>query len=315
VRWTVAGFLLAGTVTIRPLTGVAMTASLLLWQIARAPQHWRTFARTTPAFVLGAALPIAALLYFNNVTNGSPFVFGYDVAHGGRHALGFGQRGFLTPNETGQWVEEVAHFGPRRAAVNAARVAADLGAILGLVIAFAAPLMALAWRSRYRIRWLTVAAFVPLPVAYFFYFYPHSRFYLELFPFFFVGVAGIHVHVRQHNPASARAIAVALIAGQLVLTALDLRARVDERRQSRRYAALAAVERAMPGPDGLLVFVDGEDLLNWLAWCNIGEFPGRVIVARDLGDENRRLMRRFPGHRPVRLQQEAPIVRLDPVQP
>jgi hypothetical protein len=61
--------------------------------------------------------------------------------------------------------------------------------------------------------------------------------------------------------------------------------------------------------------VEGDGaLLNWVSWFNIDDFPGAVIVARDLGQENERLMRAFPGHHPIRVALSGRAIRLQQVQ-
>ena len=85
LRWPLLfGFAAGVATTIRPVDGVAMTApALVLWLLSRP--------RLSSALLmcLGALLPGALLLAFNNATTGSPFLFGYEALWGKTHSLGF----------------------------------------------------------------------------------------------------------------------------------------------------------------------------------------------------------------------------------
>ena len=74
---------------------------------------------------------------------------------------------------------------------------------------------------------------------------------------------------------------------------------------------ITAVREAQQTGSKLLVFVEGHySLLNWASWFNIDDFPGDVIAARDLGEENWRLRRRFPQHTPMRMTLSGTTARL-----
>jgi hypothetical protein len=83
-----AGLCLGVAATIRPLDAVAFalpTAGWLLWRAGRDRGRWPELA----ASGAGIALPLAALLWYNGATTGSPLLFGYVALWGPSHGLGF----------------------------------------------------------------------------------------------------------------------------------------------------------------------------------------------------------------------------------
>lgn len=316
LSWSAAGLLLGCAVAIRPLTGAAVAGTIVLWQWSRRNYRWKETAKLAAFLLMGAVLPVLALLYYNNVTNGSPLVFGYTALHGPLHDLGFGTRGYVVPDSLGRLIAEDRDFTPGRALSNQLVVTSDLIRFALPAFVFV-PLIWIGYRRGYPFRWVTVCAFLLLPVVHFAYFYPHTRFYLELFPFLFVGVGGILAHVRRRDRWLANGLLLSMLAVELMFTTMDIRRRIVERPDSLRHAALAAV-RENPEPGGrLLIFVEddgGGVLLNWASWFNIDVVPGDVIVARDLGDDNLSLMRRFPEHRPMHMTQSGLSVRLTPIE-
>ncbi len=299
--WWAAGVLLGLAVTVRPLTGAALAISVCLWQFGRRTIPWRVLVTRSVWLLFGFVPPILALMHYNAVTNGTPWLFGYTAAHGALHDLGFGLRGFIVPDASGHLVSEPTNFTPRRAVAHGLIVLSGLADIL-LPVALLLPALLIAgYRFGYAIRWRTLGAFLVLPALQFAYFYPHRRFYLELFPFLFTGVAGAIDHLRRHDRSLALAILVPMLAAQVLVAALDVQQRTDERQRAVRHAVIAAVRDAHEAEGKVLVFVRGEGLLHWLSWFNIDAFPGDVIVARDLGVENSRLRERFPDHVPLRV--------------
>ena len=133
------------------------------------------------------------------MTNGSPFAFGYAAAHGSLHDLGFGQRGFVAPDLLGRPMNELVDFTVGRAFSNLFIVMSNLAPIVLPAFLFI-PILVIGRQHGFAVRWATVCAFLVLPAVHFFYFYFHTRFYLELFPFLFVGLAGILAHVRRRIP-------------------------------------------------------------------------------------------------------------------
>ena len=69
---------------------------------------------TTLLLALGMVIPCAALLLYDDYTNGSPFRLGYAAAQGHLNDLGFGMRGLMLYDAHGQRVLERAAVHPRR---------------------------------------------------------------------------------------------------------------------------------------------------------------------------------------------------------
>ncbi|MHB1297387.1 MAG: hypothetical protein ACYC0B_02560 [Gemmatimonadaceae bacterium] len=84
------GSALGAAATIRPVDAVAFALPAAVWLL------WRTRSGGRPVLTLllsglGVALPIAALMWVNARTTGSPLLFGYEVLWGSDHSLGFHQ--------------------------------------------------------------------------------------------------------------------------------------------------------------------------------------------------------------------------------
>lgn len=88
-RWWALLFGLAAGVaaTIRPVDALAMTAPAFgLWITSlRSKRN----VQSVMFVAIGLAVPMAALLAYNNATTGSPLLFGYELMWGKSHSLGF----------------------------------------------------------------------------------------------------------------------------------------------------------------------------------------------------------------------------------
>lgn len=84
----VTGLGLGIAATIRPLDGAAFALPAGLWLLWRARRGGRAIATLILSGV-GVAVPIAALLWVNRETTGSPFLFGYIQLWGPAHGMGF----------------------------------------------------------------------------------------------------------------------------------------------------------------------------------------------------------------------------------
>jgi hypothetical protein len=164
------------------------------------------------------------------------------------------------------------------------------------------PVIAIAYAYRLRMSAATIAAFCTLPLAYLLYFDNGERFYFELFPFFALGVALIVARVWESDATAATA-----------------RERVRHPTDGAIVMRQLLAAQRTRGP--MLVFVRNppfaEPLFIALSPLNFGRFPGRIVVARDLGRENVNLICRMPG-RAVMIAESATRVhgpRLLPVQP
>jgi len=74
--------------TIRPLDAFAFAAPAAIWYLVRALREPRRWGEALAALA-GVALPMSAMFWANDVMNGSPFRFGYQVLWGKAHDLGF----------------------------------------------------------------------------------------------------------------------------------------------------------------------------------------------------------------------------------
>ncbi|HEX7980998.1 MAG TPA: hypothetical protein VF461_20490, partial [Gemmatimonadaceae bacterium] len=294
-----AGTLIGITVTIRPVTGIALGLSLWLWLLSR--RGWSAMRDTTLLLGIGALIPGAALLLFNSITNGSPFRLGYSAAQGPLNDLGFGTRGLMLYDAQGRLVARTEPFTIVDALHYEAR-SVLWPLIRDLTPAFSAlPLIATAYAYRLRLRGAAVAAFAVLPLAYFFYFDNGERMYLELLPFAAVGVALIVARVWQFDVTAGRALAVFLVGASVASSVTSLAALARDRVRRPTDGAIVMREllttRRTSGP--MLVFVRNppfaEPLFIALSPLNFAPFPGRIVVARDLGRDNASLICRLPG--------------------
>jgi hypothetical protein len=305
VSWVAAGLLMGWVFAARPLTGLALGGTLVGFVLVRERLPYRMAWPLARAMALGAALPLAYLLWYNRVTTGATLRFGYDLANHGLHAMGFGVRGFVSYTDHGLPAREVIDFGLGQALAHLATTVREALADFwpaSLVL----PLLFLGSHSGRRVRWRVVAPFAVLPAAYFFYFFHAERFVFELLPFAMVAtgwlIAGIWERQRQ-----LAMVAVALLIGARALgvgrALLERRGRVERRRGL--YGAIASARREH---HKVLLFVKDasrgawgrEIVLEGLYAYNLrGEFHGDVVVSRDLGPEDQVLMAKYPEHYPV----------------
>ena len=310
--WALAGLTLGFAVAVRPLTGLALAATLWFWVLLRERPTLRAATATTLAACAGAVAPVVFVLYYNLETTGSALRFGYDVAEHGLHALGFGMRGFVEYAAMGVPVEHAYQFGPLVAVKNLREtVRAGLTDFFSATILIV-PIAYAAWRAGVRWRWRPLGAFVVLPLAYGFYFYHSSgsdRFYVEILPFALVGSAYLlHGLARRHRTAGA-VLAGLLATTMIVDAASDIRSR--RRDYTRLTASQTVVERLRVDHQKLLVFVRstlpqppgdtislrwwGEPAMAPLFGYDVFDFPSDVVVVRDLGDRDTLAAQRFPG--------------------
>ena len=172
--WALAGLVLGFAIAVRPLTGVALAAALWLWVLLRERPAPRAAVAATLAACAGGVIPIAFLMHYNLQTTGAVLRFGYDLAEHGMHALGFGRRGFVEYTTTGVPVERAFTFSPLlalRYAGDNLRVGLSDFFTTGILIV---PIAYVALRSGVQWRWRRIAAFLVLPLAYFFYFFHNA---------------------------------------------------------------------------------------------------------------------------------------------
>jgi hypothetical protein len=299
--------LLGFGVTIRPLTGGALALSLGLWMLLRRRLDGRGVATLGALVAAGSALPLAWLLYFNASTTGHALTFGYTAVHGSLHDMGFGRRGMLLLDEHARPRPVARAFTPRSALRElAGRAEGVASQLMPAFLVF--PVLLAGVIYRYRYRWATIAAFLVLPAVYFFYWFSDWRFYLELYPFAFVGLAAVLFHVRQRDRVLSDGLATFAVVAGLLTTGIYL---TNRTRQADRLHAYFDAARSAQREHGKVLLFARSSLMNevpftWLYALNAGPFPGAIVVARDLGQENAELVARFPGYTPLRVKPFVP---------
>ncbi|MGH7668433.1 MAG: hypothetical protein ACRENQ_02985, partial [Gemmatimonadaceae bacterium] len=113
--WAAAGFFAVWSGVTRPLTGLALGAALVLFVVFLERPSPRRLMHAGVTMLAAAAIPVAYLLWYNRLTTGSPFHFGYGRAEHGFQALGFGTRGLVRYGASGLPSIDVSTFGMHQA--------------------------------------------------------------------------------------------------------------------------------------------------------------------------------------------------------
>lgn len=316
ISWWLAGLLLGSAVAVRPLTGVSLGLSLGLWMLVRRRLPARSIISLAGLVAFGVLLPVLALLHYNTVTNGKPLVFGYTAANGTLSDIGFGPRGFMTYDRDMQPLALVRTFNFRTAVQNLAFVSMELNTVV-VPAFFLAPLIFIGKLYGYRFPWRVAAVFLVLPAVHFFYVFKGIRFYIELFPFLFLGVADLLLHVWQRNRNLAWHCLSFVMLGNVLVSAVDMYSTYQSRKR-KIFPYFEEVIEARRTHERVMVFVAepprDENILELLTMFNAGAFPSDVIVARDRGAANAVLTRQFPGYFPIRITRGEAADTEQPVQ-
>ncbi len=303
--WVAAGLLAGWAGATRPLTGVALWGAMVLFAVLLERPSTQRLVLAGIAMLAGAALPMAHLLWYNLMTTGSPFRFGYTLAEHGFQALGFGTRGFVRYGANGLPWMDVSGFGVHQAVVHSARGFRQMLAVFwpaSLVL----PLVFLVRHVGVRIRWRLVAPFALLPGAYFFYFYAGVRFLFELLPIAMVGTAWLLVRIADRRPGAAVAAAALMLVTSVAAIEPWLAPRAN---LAHTYGpAFQAIDRVRRQHTNVLVFVrelspdPTKPFFTAMYAHNLqGAFHGPVVVARDLGAADTTLIAHYPGYAPFLL--------------
>jgi hypothetical protein len=304
-HWAAAGALLSLAVASRPLTGAALGSGLVLWVWMRNPMPLSDRMRTAVCLLAGALPGLAFLLYYNASTTGSPLVFGYNAVYGSLQNPGFGLRGWRVYDETLARVPVVEEFTPLRAvmqfAITLANAALTWLPVFALgPILLAARHLGIRWQAR---SWWPILL---LPGAYFLYFFRDLRFWSEALPYFAMGVAWLLIGIRDRAPALGAQLIAIMLAGQITLLVPGRGVAPYGNRPWRAYMPATAarinfqaIERLKAEHGKLLIFAREPGpgfapLRDRLMVYNGEGEAGDVLVARDLGDRNAELMRRYP---------------------
>jgi hypothetical protein len=306
-----AGLALGCAVAIRPLTAAAVGAPFAIYALVRlfrpSPADGGSGVRLPFALHClvaagGLTVPVVLLLLFNQLTNGSPLLFGYEALHGKEHLPGFGRSGFWnephTPLRGLTWT--LKNFN----ALNQYLFGLPFPSLL-------LPLLGLAW-IRTRI-WdlLLLASATLLAVAYSFYWYQDwalgPRFYYAAAaPWILLtarSITGFGEDSVKRSTAPASASRRRLLTVGLVLSfvyALGVNAPMLAGYYGRNFSdgnrkLFQDIRRDMP--DDAVVFVPSP-VFPSLFPQNDPLLRKGPIYARDLGPTaNRELMRRFPERR------------------
>ncbi len=300
-RWwsLAAGTSLSVAVMIRPLTGITVGLSVVLWCLVVRPVLRTRLPTLLGGLALGGMPGAAMFLAYDLATTGHALRVGYAAVEGSLHHLGFGLRGTVTYFGDGLPKPLAATFGWHTAFSNLALRIWDCAAGLfpgaGVLLVLASVRQTLRGRRRFAL----VLAFLVLPAIHFFFFYSMARFYTELVPFFALGLAAL---IADCRPRWRAALASYLVVGGLVDAGGRFARLAPTGRQQRDQLAMVARAAEQHGP--LTVFVQDsgkiEPLLLSLAWIGGGADAGRVLVARDLGAQDSVLIRAWPGRTPMR---------------
>lgn len=312
-RWLAAGVAIAVTVTARPLTGIALGASLGLWMVIRQRLSLRELAACA-ALVIAGALPIAAwFLHYNWVTTGDPLQLSYQAMFGKGYNLGFGDdKGFSGFNANLERVPVPVSFFPLDAVRSLLERLAGFNFSV-LPWALAAPVIVLSAASGHKPRVATLAAFLLLPIFYFFYWYSDLRFNSELVPLFMVWCAAGLVAIAGTRRRLAASLAAAIATSSLLLNVPVRGGRVplDEpwllsayANSAQRVAMMQRLDDLADERGPLLVIVRErapliDALIDRPYIFNGPGLDSRILVVRDLGERNAAVQTRFAGRTAV----------------
>ena len=320
-RWFLAGALLGYVVTVRPLTGISIGASIGAWMMLRAWQVDRRSPWLLAVLVAaGGILPAALLITYNSLVLGSPLALGYQVMHPGMYDLGFGPRGFRVLDANLVWTPLTFDHTPYDALRMLTRRLVGMNTTF-LPVGMLAPIAALAVAAGYRIPWSRVALFGVLPVTHFFYWYGGLRLYTELLPFLFLGTATMLLALHARWPRIAVAMTVMVLASQAVVALPWPPASggghrpwsVSDyvRRAQGRRATLLIADSLARTQGRLLLFsrerTHFDNQMDRLYQHNGNRFDGHILVARDRGALNIELMRRFPDRIPYLVEDQGEV--------
>lgn len=171
----ISGLSLGYAMNIRPLTALVMGSPFLLDSIVHVYKKQKYYLKKMLWFMIGLCLMLITLLIYNYLTNGNPFLFGYQIKH---HTLGFLGNAQIGPPHTlkGGFINTSNNL----TALNKYLFEWPLPSLLFVFILF------LPWIKKNRWDWLFLLSSVLLVVSHFFYYYQDlcfgPRFYFSLAP-------------------------------------------------------------------------------------------------------------------------------------
>jgi len=295
----VAGAALGMMLNIRPLTAFALAIPFCIYGAFLLVKKFREYWSPLLAIVL-TVLVFAGLFFgFNALTNGDPFLFGYEVLYGSKHNPGFGN---------GPWGEPHTPLKGLHQTLN------DLNGVNKFLFEWPVPSLIfvfLLFASMTKNKWdyLLSAAFLSLTAAYFFYWFQEWRFGprflyessaalilltargIQRLPVLIREIGGLEVSVRKVRAATLAFIAVCVVVA-LIGNVLPLMQQYGDNFGNVNADVLKAVEQR--GMRRAIVFVRSS--YGSVFTANSPLLNGEIIYARDLGEKNYLLMKEFPGY-------------------
>jgi 4-amino-4-deoxy-L-arabinose transferase-like glycosyltransferase len=252
----VIGLCIGAIATIRPLDAVVAAAVVGLFQLNRLRSSPARFADLLIQSLAGA-LPVAVLIFANAQTTGAPFRFGYEVAWGPAHRVGFHLDPYGVPHTLSRGLDYALSYISQ---LNIYLMFWPVPALLFLIAALAA--------NRRPSRWdvLLVASIGAQTLAYAAYWYRGEllgpRFLYPIAPAAIILIAraphafGNRFGARWRNVAGVAIVSCVIVAWLAPTSTFGVRgatARVRARRQSLKIDLAEAVRTA--GAHHALVFV------------------------------------------------------------
>jgi len=261
---------------------------------------------------VGGIVPASLFIAHNLSVFGEPLALGYDVIHRGLHSPGFGTKGYMALDANVDRVPVTFPFTPMMAVENLVARFAGVNTSF-LPIGMLLPVAAAAIAAGFRISWPLLALFSLLPAVQFFFWSPQLRMYFELLPFLLLAVAAMLVTIQSRWPRLATALMAMLIITQAVLVIpADPKKPAGHRPwvasdygpiAPARPLAFRSVDSLARAHEKVLLFsreaTRYDNLIDRLYIFNEPDFNGRIVVARDRGALNQDLMRRYPEHVPI----------------
>ncbi|MBM3313198.1 hypothetical protein FJY70_01235 [candidate division WOR-3 bacterium] len=161
-----AGLFIGLVADIRPYTAAALALPFAVYSLVRAVARPRLYLGRLLALALAGAAAAGLVLIYNALTNGHPLLFGYVVKYGAGHEIGFGHSAWGQSHTPWRGLVNVGH---------------DLNMLNRFLFEWPVPSLAVVLLvfltgKASKPDWLLLAAFVGLPVAYFFYWFHQACF-------------------------------------------------------------------------------------------------------------------------------------------
>lgn len=294
----VAGIAFGILCNIRPFTAASLSLPFIIYGVFLLSQNPKTFTKPFALMCLFSILFVLLLLVFNWLTNGNPFVFGYEALRGSEALPGFGRSG----------------WGPKHTPLRGVSLSLDsLNALNVYLFEWPIPSLFFVYillNSGSKKNWdfLLLFSFLSLAAAHFFYWYQDlcfgPRFYFEAtVPLIILtarGLSVIPVVVRKVLKLRFRKNEIRLIILSVLFfcyfNAIAGNLPVLIKLYSNNYWGVntkAVKDFEKLNIDNAIVFVQKYE---GFFVKNSPLFDKDIIFARDLGGKNRLLMQMYPQY-------------------